>query len=164
MAFSPDFATSGLVYLSYVENVGGASGTSKVTRFVSADGGLTFAIDPGPNAEVLALVQPFSNHNAATSTSVRRIPLRRVRRRRGAGDPFGHGQDLNTWFGKILRLDVSCGLTPSRRTIPSSASRATTRSGRTACANPWREAFDPVTGKLWCGDVGQNNARRSTRS
>jgi len=30
------------------------------------------------------------------------------------------------------------------------------RSGRTACANPWRFSFDRKSGDLWIGDVGQN--------
>ena len=41
-------------------------------------------------------------------------------------------------------------------TIPSSATKATTRSGPTACAIPGAPSFDRETGDLWIGDVGQS--------
>src|SRR6185295_13888765 len=63
MAFHPNFATTGELFLSYVENVGGPAGTSTVARFVSVDDGLTFTPDPGPQPIVLTLVQPHTNHN-----------------------------------------------------------------------------------------------------
>jgi glucose/arabinose dehydrogenase len=61
-------------------------------------------------------------------------------------------QDLQTLPGKILRLDVS--------TSPYSAPAGNMRGGRPeiwsyGLRNPWRTSFDPCTGDLFIGDVGQ---------
>jgi glucose/arabinose dehydrogenase len=159
MAFDPGFSGNGLVFLSYVENVGGSAGTSKVTRFVSADGGLTFTIDPGPNATVLSLAQPFTNHNGGDIDFGPDGYLYVAFGDGGSGgDPFGHGQDLNTWFGKILRLDVSVRPYAVPADNPFVGVAGDDEIWAYGLRNPWRMAFDPATGKLWAGDVGQENA------
>ena len=159
MAFDPDFTGNGGIFLSYVENVGGPAGTSKVTRFLSSDGGLTFAIDPGPNANVLSLVQPFTNHNGGDIDFGPDGDLYvAFGDGGGAGDPFDHGQDLGTWFGKILRLDVSVRPYAVPSDNPFVGVAGDDEIWAYGMRNPWREAFDPATGKLWAGDVGQDSA------
>jgi glucose/arabinose dehydrogenase len=158
MAFDPDFATSGQIFLSYVET-GGAAGTSKISRFLSADGGLTFALDPDPQPTVLSLVQPFTNHNGGDIDFGPDGDLYvAFGDGGGAGDPFGNGQNLNTWFGKILRVDVSVrpyAIPPDNPFVGVAGDDEIWAYG---LRNPWKMGFDPATGRLWAGDVGQDAA------
>jgi glucose/arabinose dehydrogenase len=79
----------------------------------------------------------------------------------GAGDEHwsnGNGQNLNTWLGKILRIDVD---SKHPYAIPADnpfIGRNDVKQEIYAYGlrNPWRFSFDKVTGKLYCGDVGQN--------
>ena len=76
-------------------------------------------------------------------------------------DPQGHGQDLTTHLGKILRVDVD-------RTDPGLAYAVPADNPFRAQPDvrpeiwaygfrePWRFSFDPATGDLWIGDVGQD--------
>ncbi len=76
-------------------------------------------------------------------------------------DPQGHGQDLTTHLGKILRIDVDHTDAGLSYAIPSDnpfRGRADTRPEIWALGfrEPWRFSFDPLTGDLWVGDVGQD--------
>jgi putative heme-binding domain-containing protein len=76
-------------------------------------------------------------------------------------DPQGHGQDLTTHLGKILRIDVDHTGAGLAYAIPSDnpfAGQTNARSEIWACGfrEPWRFSFDPDTGDLWVGDVGQD--------
>jgi putative heme-binding domain-containing protein len=76
-------------------------------------------------------------------------------------DPQGHGQDLTTHLGKILRIDVNhadAGLAYAIPTDNPFRGRADARPETWACGfrEPWRFSFDPATGDLWVGDVGQD--------
>lgn len=79
----------------------------------------------------------------------------------GAGD-FGnpgdstnvYAQDLNSLNGKILRIELD-GSVPTSNPFFGQAGRR----GEVYAygfRNPFRIGFDPVTGALWAGDVGQN--------
>jgi glucose/arabinose dehydrogenase len=59
------------------------------------------------------------------------------------GDPEKHGQDLSSLVGKLLRIDVD---------RPDAQPEIVAYGLR----NPWRFSFDPPTGDLYIGDVGQN--------
>ncbi|WP_414662101.1 PQQ-dependent sugar dehydrogenase [Horticoccus sp. 23ND18S-11] len=76
-------------------------------------------------------------------------------------DPNGHGQDLRTHLGKILRLDVDRRDAGLPYAIPADnpfRNRADARPEIWAVGfrEPWRFTFDRATGDLWVGDVGQN--------
>jgi glucose/arabinose dehydrogenase len=86
----------------------------------------------------------------------------------GAGDPGNRAQNLKSFLGKILRIDVS-GRTPARPyKIPASNPYV----GKTGydqiwlrgVRNPWRFSFDSATGDLWVGDVGQDRWEEVDRS
>ena len=86
----------------------------------------------------------------------------------GAGDQhgtIGNGQDLNTWLGKILRIDVdpATGGTGSKSlySVPADNPFVNKENIKPeiwayGLRNPWRFSFDRVTGRLFCSDVGQN--------
>jgi putative heme-binding domain-containing protein len=76
-------------------------------------------------------------------------------------DPQGHGQDLQTFLGKIIRLDVDKTEPGREYAIPSDnpfRDRTDIRPEIWASGfrEPWRFTFDAVNGDLWVGDVGQD--------
>ena len=72
----------------------------------------------------------------------------------GAGDPNGHGQDLSTKLGKILRVDVDNHPAPPPGNLPGGDPAIWDYGIR----NPWRFSFDRCTGDLYIGDVGQGTS------
>jgi glucose/arabinose dehydrogenase len=76
----------------------------------------------------------------------------------GGNDQLGHGQNVNTLLGKVLRIDPrQSGSRPY--TIPSSNPFVGRAGGDHIWAyglrNPWRFSFDRATGDMAIGDVGQ---------
>ncbi len=78
----------------------------------------------------------------------------------GSGSsPDNLGQDLSVLRGKFLRIDVETG-SPATYTIPPTNPFIGTANARPeiwdiGVRNPWRSAFDPVTGDYYIADVGQ---------
>jgi glucose/arabinose dehydrogenase len=77
------------------------------------------------------------------------------------GDPPNNAQNRKVLSGKMLRIDArhSCG--QHRYCVPPSNPLAGKTPGRGeiwlwGLRNPWRWSFDPVTGAMWIGDVGQD--------
>ena len=76
-------------------------------------------------------------------------------------DPQGHGQDLQTLLGKMSRIDVDRREPDLEYAIPRdnpfrNRSDARPEIWALGFREPWRFSFDPVTGDLWVGDVGQD--------
>ena len=75
------------------------------------------------------------------------------------GDPLNNGQNTNTPFAKLLRIDVESGVSPYA--IPTNNPFLTNTNFPPetwvwGLRNPWRFSFDRLTGDLYIGDVGQN--------
>jgi glucose/arabinose dehydrogenase len=82
-------------------------------------------------------------------------------------DPQGHGQDLATHLGKILRIDVDRADAGLPYAIPAGNPFRHRPGARPEIwaygfREPWRFSFDPVTGDLWVGDVGQDRVEEVT--
>jgi glucose/arabinose dehydrogenase len=82
----------------------------------------------------------------------------------GGGDPSNNAQNVNVLLGKLLRIDPSADAFPADPdrdyAIPAGNPFAAA-GGRPeiwayGLRNPFRNGFDPLTGNLWIGDVGQN--------
>jgi hypothetical protein len=78
-------------------------------------------------------------------------------------DPQGHGQDLSSPLGKMLRIDVDHESDGRPYAIPRDnpfRSRASENVRTEIYAygfrEPWRFSFDSLTHDLWVGDVGQD--------
>ncbi|MDH4044216.1 MAG: PQQ-dependent sugar dehydrogenase [Gemmatimonadota bacterium] len=151
MAFHPDFATNGFVYVAYTDTLG----TSKVTRYQAS---AAETIDPATAFEILSVLQPYTNHNGGLvlfgSDGMLYVGLGDGG---SGGDPDGNGQNRASLLGTILRLDVDGG-TPYA--IPADNPFVGQAGVREeiwvyGVRNPWRFSFDRSTGDLYIGDVGQ---------
>jgi glucose/arabinose dehydrogenase len=153
MAFHPEFAKNGLIYLSFTEGSENAL-ISYVARFRSADGGLSFAFKAGvpERKNILQLAQPYSNHNGGHIAFGPDGFLYFGLGDGGSGnDPRNHGQDAATLLGSMLRLRDDGSAAPGNK-----VSIGRPEIYAWGLRNPWRWSFDRKTGELWAGDVGQN--------
>jgi glucose/arabinose dehydrogenase len=160
MAFHPDFANNGEVYVSYV-----APGlVSVISRFQSFDGNQT--LDPMSEQILLTVGQPAANHNGGDlHFGPDGYLYVSFGDGGGSGDPQGNGQNTASLPGSMIRIDVDIA---AGYDIPPTNPFA----GNPPCVqgyggancpeiyawgfrNPWRFSFDSATGELWVGDVGQ---------
>ena len=151
----PGFSDNGHVWIYYTRAPDGASRLSRV-RLVGS------AVAAGSELIVLETPQPYSNHNGGT---VRFGPDGLLYLGLGDGgaaaDPHGHGQNLGTLLGSMLRIYVAEASAADPYRIPADnpfvgAAVARWEIYAYGLRNPWRMAFDPATGLLWTGDVGQD--------
>ena len=142
-----------LAYLDHTTNDGD---TVIVEYSVGADG----VFDPASRRELLTIDQPYQNHNGGNVTIGPDAMLYIGMGDGGSGgDPERRALDVSTLLGKILRIDP----TPSGGqpyTIPTDnpfvgVDGAEPEIWSVGVRNPWRMSFDPATGDLWFGDVGQ---------
>lgn len=156
LAFHPDFAVNGELFLSYTTG-GSRDMRSRVSRFTSSDGGGTF--DPDSEEVLLDFEQPYTNHNGGQILFGPDGYLYAGYGDGGSGgDPRGNGQDTSSLLGKMLRIDVDGG---DPYGIPAGNPFADGEGGLPeiwawGLRNPWRFTFDRATGDLWAGDVGQD--------
>lgn len=150
LAFDPGYATNGHFFVFHTD----LGGDTRVLRFRADD---PDEADPTSQAIVLDVEQPFSNHNGGHIAFGPDGYLYVALGDGGSGgDPLGHGQNVSTLLGAILRIDVST----LPYTIPSDNPFAASLSAAPeiwawGLRNPWRFSFDRETGGLWIGDVGQ---------
>lgn len=83
------------------------------------------------------------------------------------GDPQGHGQNRLLLRGKMLRINVDKPSEAMPYAIPPDnpfVNDPNTHDEIWALGlrEPWRFSFDPVTGDLWVGDVGQDRFEEIT--
>jgi glucose/arabinose dehydrogenase len=163
MAFSPNFAVTGEVFLSYTE-LSASNVDSVVARFASADGGLTFAPVAG-NPDVIRFDSEQSNHNGGDlAFGPDGFLYYAMGDGGGAGDPDPEdGQNLATLLGKILRLDVSVAPYTNPPDNPFAGAGGRGEIWAYGLRNPWRMSFDSQTGELWAGDVGQSSQEEIDR-
>lgn len=157
LAFAPDYAESGLFYVDYID----LDGNTVVSRFSVTDD--PNVADAASEQVVLRQEQPFANHNGGMLAFGPDGYLYIGFGDGGSGgDPHGNAQRLDTWLGKILRIDVDPDAVPEGETyaIPGDnpfvdEDGALPEIWAYGLRNPWRFSFDTGTGDLWIGDVGQ---------
>jgi uncharacterized repeat protein (TIGR03806 family) len=166
MAFHPNFATNGQVFLSYTGYGGPTNLRSVIARFRSNDGGRT--LDPASEEILLTVDQPYTNHNGGNVAFGPDGYLYIGLGDGGSGgDPQGNGQNTSTLLGKMLRIDVDTVQGAQGYGIPADNPFAG-GGGRpeiyaVGLRNPWRWSFDRATGELWAGDVGQTRLEEIDR-
>ena len=159
LAFHPGYEENGYFYVNYT-----ASNPRRtvITRY-TVNAANPDAADKNSEMVILEIDQPFGNHNGG--------PLRfgpdgylyiGMGDGGASGDPFGHGQNLKTLLGALLRIDVdtivdgqSYGIPPDNPFVgnPFGYQEEIYAYG---LRNPWRFSFDTATNWLWLADVGQN--------
>jgi glucose/arabinose dehydrogenase len=150
LAFS---AAGDQLYLDYTDTAG-----DTVVSSFALDGDTA---DPADEQVMLTVGQPYSNHNGG---DLQLGPDGYLYIALGDGgsadDPDGNGQDLSTLLGALLRIDPTPGgeahyLVPPDNPFVDDP-EAQPEIWLYGVRNPWRFTFDPGTGDLWIGDVGQN--------
>ena len=159
LAFHPDYVNNGYFYVNYTK---AGTGGTVVSRFeVSAGNPDSASLDS--EFIILEVEQPFSNHNGGQIVFGPDGYLYIGMGDGGSGgDPYGHGQNLATLLGALLRIDVDQPMNDANYGIPADNPFAGNTDGYReeiyayGLRNPWRFSFDLVTGRLWLADVGQN--------
>ena len=136
LAFHPGYASNGRLFLHYTNR----EGDTRVDEY-RASGGVA---DPATRRELLAVEQPYPNHNGGQlSFGPDGLLHLGLGDGGGANDTENHAQNLNDRLGKILRLDAD-------------SAGAEWEVVAYGLRNPWRFSWDRDTGSLWIADVGQD--------
>jgi glucose/arabinose dehydrogenase len=155
LAFHPDFATNRRFFVNYTREPDGATVIAEYR---------TTRLDPDRASRVervlLTVAQPFSNHNGGMLAFGPDGHLYIALGDGGSGgDPRNHAQNRNSLLGKILRIDVDGGrpyaIPPDNPFADGGGRREVFALG---LRNPWRFSFDRRSGRLFAGDVGQNQS------
>lgn len=159
LAFHPNYSKNGQFFVSYSSQ--DEPHICFVSRFcVSANN--PDRADPQSEEILLRLEQPYPNHNGG---SIEFGPDGFLYIGLGDGgsrnDPHGLSQDLTSWMGKILRIDVDHRQNGRPYAIPKDnpfihRDKAQPEIFAYGFRNIWRIAFDPPTETLWAADVGQD--------
>ncbi|MDE0738501.1 MAG: PQQ-dependent sugar dehydrogenase [Planctomycetota bacterium] len=178
LAFHPDYKNNGIFFTYYTAPSALKAppapkgkpqkvlGKSIISRWkVSKD---PDKADAASEVVLFEVEQPYGNHNGGSlefgPDGMLYVPF-------GDGglrdDPHANGQNLSTLLATVVRIDVDRKDPGKEYAIPPDnpfVGEAGKKFGEGTRGeiwaygfrNPWRMAFDSLTGDLWLGDVGQN--------
>ncbi|WP_299325073.1 PQQ-dependent sugar dehydrogenase [uncultured Maribacter sp.] len=170
LAFHPNYTTNGYVFVYYIDQP--SNYRINIARY-KVDNSNPNLIDPNSETIIAQFTknQSDSNHNGGKiAFGPDGYLYISIGDGGGGGDPQGNGQNLNTVFGSLLRIDIDLdGNNPTETNpelpngnyeIPSDNPRVG-QSGLDelyawGIRNTWKFSFD-LTGNLWGSDVGQNS-------
>lgn len=154
LAFHPKPSEQPYFYVNYTDK----NGDTVIARYTIQNvADETWSADPGSEKILLAVNQPYDNHNGGDLAFGPDGYLYIGLGDGGSGgDPQDRAQDKDELLGKLLRIDVDNG---DPYGIPASNPFAN-GGGRGeiwawGLRNPWRFSFDRTNGDLFIADVGQ---------
>ncbi|MBJ7575723.1 PQQ-dependent sugar dehydrogenase [Luteimonas sp. MC1828] len=171
LAFHPEYASNGYFYVNYIFDPPASTlDRTRISRFtVGANANVA---DPASEVVLMEFEQPYSNHNGGDLQFGPDGYLYIASGDGGSGgDPQNNAQNPGRPLGKLLRIDVDggggtpdCNLVAANHYGIPPGNAYTDGDGGAGCdeifalglRNPWRIAFDAVTGNLWIADVGQS--------
>jgi len=158
LAFHPNYSENGYFYVNYTEH---NPRRNVIARYSVSDTNPNEA-NYGSSEIILEVNQPYTNHNGGQMEFGPDDGYLYISFGDGgsAGDPLGHGQDLSTLLGSLIRIDVDNPSGAFNYGIPSDNPFIAPMNARDeiyayGLRNMWRFSFDLETGFLWGADVGQ---------
>jgi len=176
--FHPDFKTNRKVYVSYADLwFNGATLLMEYTMSTKDPN----KIDPESGRVIMQIDFPYCNHHGSKMAFGKDGYLYiGVGDGGWEGDVVSTGQDLHTWLGKMLRIDVNKTTGDRAYDVPKDNPFITPLQQMTlfgvteeqfskvhpkaeseiwayGIRNPWTFSFDRQTGDLYIADVGQNH-------
>lgn len=160
IAFHPDYENNRYFFIYYTNGAGGVN----IDRFRTQAANPN-AADAASRTNILTIPKPvvYSNHNGG---NLHFGPDGNLYFGLGdsgdAGDPGNLAQNGNSFWGKMLRINVDDFTTPPYYTVPAdnpyvSDPGVLDEIWCLGLRNPWRWCFDRGTGDMWIADVGQGN-------
>jgi len=160
LALHPDFKTNRKFYVYYsTPSKQNSNHTGVLAEYhLKSDN----HADVGEGRVILSIEEPDGNHNGGcVQFGPDNFLYLSLGDGGGQGDKhgeIGNGQNLDTWHGKILRIDINA---ESGYKVPQDnpfVGKPGTKPEIWAYGfrNPWKFSFDRATRQLFVGDVGQN--------
>ena len=182
LAFHPGYASNGYFYVFYTSTSGGRS--DRLSRFQVSSTNINVA-DTNETVLINQLDEAENHNGGDLHFGPDGYLYVSLGDEGGGGDNWANSQRITKdFFAGIIRIDVDKregNLPPNRHAALGSTTNyfvpadnpfvgATNYNGvaiantnlirtefwATGLRNPWRMSFDPLTGTLWCADVGQN--------
>jgi glucose/arabinose dehydrogenase len=160
VAFAPDYAQSGRLYVFY-NSRSGSYGDTRISEFRRSTNDPD-VVEPSSERVLLTIPKPFENHNGGM---LQFGPDGYLYASVGDGDPGVlnpagfFAQRLDVLLGKILRIDPRHGepfaIPPSNPFVGVTGARP--EIWAYGLRNPWRFWIDPETGSMIIGDVGSTS-------
>jgi hypothetical protein len=155
MAFTPDYAKSGLFYVFYTR----PNGDLRIDEFKRSSNPDVAAAST--RRKVIGIKhRRYGVHNGGQlQFGPDGLLYASTGDGGGSGDPLRNAQDLNSLLGKILRINPRKRSSRGGYKVPAD-NPFSRRPGRGeiwhyGLRNPWRFSFDRRTGRMSIGDVGQ---------
>lgn len=155
LAFHPNYTSNGFFYVNYIND----SGNTVISRFTRLTEN---AADPNSELILLSISQPFSNHNGGDLAFGPDAYLYISNGDGGSvGDPNNYSQNISSFLGKMLRIDVDNPSNGNNYGIPSTNPFVGNPSGADeiwayGLRNAWKFSFDRASNDIWIADVGQD--------
>lgn len=157
LAFHPNYASNGLLYVNYTRK---SDGATVIAEFKRSTGNPDVA-NVASKRVVMTIGQPYPNHNGGWIGFKGSYLYIATGDGGSGGDPGNRAQNIDKLLGKILRINPldPDGSGPRKYSIPSDnpfvGIAGKDQVWSYGLRNPWRCSFDRATDDLWCGDVGQ---------